>query len=165
MQKLFKSRIFVFILGLIVASTTSAFAYSLIASDVGFTPKDSTWEVENTKEALDDLRNHIKCDEWKEITGSTANNASYVYQKMINLYKCGNICKITFALNNVSVNTEYPLITNPKYYPKEVVGLSAIGSGNGYSQGNILTNGNIIVAINYNGGKWTSANNIAFICE
>ena len=32
-----------------------AFAYSIFAQDVGYTPKDSSWEVENTKEALDNL--------------------------------------------------------------------------------------------------------------
>ncbi|MBR1416342.1 MAG: hypothetical protein IJ572_00800 [Bacilli bacterium] len=62
MKRLIKSRIFMFILGLIVASTTSVFAYSIIASDVAFTPTDNTWKksngepMENVKEALDDLR-------------------------------------------------------------------------------------------------------------
>ena len=39
----------------IIVSTTTVFAYSLIASDVSFTPKDSNWEVNNVKGALDDL--------------------------------------------------------------------------------------------------------------
>ena len=57
MQKLFKSKIFIFILGFVSAvGITSVFAYSLIANDVGFTPLDTHWEVDNVKDALDDLR-------------------------------------------------------------------------------------------------------------
>ena len=56
MQKLFKSRIFIFILGVISSvGITSVFAYELFASNVGFTPRDNKWDVDNTKEALDDL--------------------------------------------------------------------------------------------------------------
>lgn len=39
----------------IVATTTTIFAYSLIAENVGFTPKDTTWEVENVDAAVNDL--------------------------------------------------------------------------------------------------------------
>ena len=56
MKKIFKNPILTFILGAITFSCiTSAFAYSIIASSVGFTPTDDTWEVENVSKALDDL--------------------------------------------------------------------------------------------------------------
>lgn len=43
-------------LGAIVFSVISiASAYTLLASDTSYTPKDTTWEVDNTKDALDDL--------------------------------------------------------------------------------------------------------------
>ena len=54
MKKLIKNPIFMFILGIILSSSI-VFAYSLIAPDVGFTPRDDTWDVDNTKDALDDL--------------------------------------------------------------------------------------------------------------
>ena len=63
MQKLFKSRIFIFILGVISAiGITSVFAYSIFANNIGFSPTDTTWKkvdgtaIENVSEALDDLR-------------------------------------------------------------------------------------------------------------
>ena len=46
MKRLIKSRLFIFILGLIIASATSVFAFSFIASDVGFTPVDTTWKTD-----------------------------------------------------------------------------------------------------------------------
>ena len=46
MKKLFKSRIFYFILGVtIAASITSAFAYSFGANSVGYTSLDSSWKT------------------------------------------------------------------------------------------------------------------------
>ncbi|MBR1416361.1 MAG: hypothetical protein IJ572_00895 [Bacilli bacterium] len=60
MKKLFKSRIFFFVLGAVMFSTVSVFAYSLLAQDVGFTPKDEDWNVDNVKSGLDDL--HETCD-------------------------------------------------------------------------------------------------------
>ena len=60
MQKLIKSRLMYFIFGVTIAiGITSVFAYSIFAPDVGFTPRDDTWDVENTKDALDDL--HETC--------------------------------------------------------------------------------------------------------
>ena len=56
MNKIFKSRIFSFVLGAIIfggIGVTSA--YTLFANNIGFTPRDTTWEVDNTKKALDDL--------------------------------------------------------------------------------------------------------------
>ena len=61
MQKLIKSRIMYFILGVVLSvGITSVFAYSIFAPDVGFTPRDDTWNVDNSKDALDDL--HETCD-------------------------------------------------------------------------------------------------------
>ena len=36
-------------------------AYTILANDIGYTPKDTTWEVDNVKDAIDDLySNSIK---------------------------------------------------------------------------------------------------------
>lgn len=57
MKKIINSKFFYFLLGTLIAGGISVvFAYSLIANDVGFVPHDSTWEVDNVKDALDDLR-------------------------------------------------------------------------------------------------------------
>ena len=56
MKKLMKNPIFMFILGFVIAvGVTSVLAYDLFAPNVGYTPKDDTWNVDNTKSALDDL--------------------------------------------------------------------------------------------------------------
>ena len=160
MKKIFKNPFLTFILGVVLTiGITSVFAYSFLADNVEFHPSDTNWEVNDVNQALNNLHDRITCNEWEEILDSTAANASYVYSHVIYLYKCGNICKVTFALNNVAA------ITNPKYYPKEKVNFSGIGAGNGYCEGEILTNGNIKVTTQYNvTGKWASANNIAYIC-
>ena len=56
MKKILKSRLFFFILGALIMGSCTVFAYSYIASDVGFTPTDEDWNVENTQDALDYLR-------------------------------------------------------------------------------------------------------------
>ncbi|MBR1416362.1 MAG: hypothetical protein IJ572_00900 [Bacilli bacterium] len=89
MKKLFKSRFLFLILGIVIVSgISSVFAYSLLAQDVGFTPKDTTWEVDNTKEALDDLRDEFNAQEkklflyWKgntfdAVTGGWSSSMNY----------------------------------------------------------------------------------------
>ncbi|MBR1416360.1 MAG: hypothetical protein IJ572_00890 [Bacilli bacterium] len=89
MQKLFKSKLFVFILGVTsVIGITSVFAisYSIIANDVGFTPKDNSWEVENTKEALDDLHNKINSMAFRRVCTYANNDYS---QDKSDLYAVG----------------------------------------------------------------------------
>ncbi|MBR1416349.1 MAG: hypothetical protein IJ572_00835 [Bacilli bacterium] len=57
MQKLIKNPIFMFMLGVVISiGITSVFAYSLLAPNVGYTPKDEEWDVSDVKEALDDLQ-------------------------------------------------------------------------------------------------------------
>ena len=59
MKKIFKkSNIFSFMLGAIIfGGIGTVFAYTILAKDVGYTPKDTTWKVDNVKEAIDDLYN------------------------------------------------------------------------------------------------------------
>ena len=71
MQKLIKSRIFCFILGVVIScGITSVFAYTLLAPDVGFTPTEETWkqrggdDITNVSEALDDLYDQVKIEDY-----------------------------------------------------------------------------------------------------
>ena len=60
MKKIFKSRIFCFLLGVVLScGITTALAFAYLAPDVGFTPKDDKWEVDDVKEALDSLHGSI----------------------------------------------------------------------------------------------------------
>ncbi|MBR1416358.1 MAG: hypothetical protein IJ572_00880 [Bacilli bacterium] len=122
MQKLIKSRIFVFILGLIVVSTTSVFAYSLIADDVGFTPRDSNWKVDNTKDAIDDLHNRINSFnvEALELNGTYIKVKIPDYVKQISskyTYYIDNVFKEnstsdTYTFTNLNLNTTYKIKVN-----------------------------------------------------
>ena len=61
MKKIFKSKLLFFVLGAIMfGSIGIAFAYSIFAQDVGFTPSDSDWDVDNVKDALDDMRSYLE---------------------------------------------------------------------------------------------------------
>ena len=60
MKKILKSRLFFFILGAVIFSTGTIFAYSILAPNVGFTPKDDTWDVDNVADALDYLSDGYK---------------------------------------------------------------------------------------------------------
>ena len=55
MKKIFKSRIFSFILGAVIFSGISVCAYSLSSNDISFTPENSNWQVSNVEEAVNDL--------------------------------------------------------------------------------------------------------------
>ena len=56
MKKLFKNPIFTFILGAIAATTISVGATALYSSsEIGFTPTDSEWHVNNLEDAINDL--------------------------------------------------------------------------------------------------------------
>ena len=48
-MKLFKSKIFIFVLGLVIASGISVFAYQMNASQITYEPKDTNWERKNCK--------------------------------------------------------------------------------------------------------------------
>lgn len=60
MKKFLKSRIFPFILGAIIFSGITASAYTILASDVTYTPSNSSWEVDNVKDAIDELYGNVK---------------------------------------------------------------------------------------------------------
>lgn len=54
-----KKTILGFTLGLIVAASIGVASYTLNANQVGFTPNDNTWDVENVETAINDLHSQI----------------------------------------------------------------------------------------------------------
>lgn len=48
-----------FVSGLIIAASIGVAAYTLSANQVGFTPNDNTWEVEDVETAINDLHSQI----------------------------------------------------------------------------------------------------------
>ena len=59
MKKIFKNPFLTFILGAIVFSGITVAAYTITSNDVGYTPSDNTWEVDNVRDAIDYLYNQI----------------------------------------------------------------------------------------------------------
>lgn len=56
MKKIFKSRIFIFILGAIIfGSIGSVVAYNYNAKDIKYTPSDSSWNVKTVEDSLKEL--------------------------------------------------------------------------------------------------------------
>lgn len=63
MKKLLKENLKIIIIIAItsvVATTTTIFAYSLIAGEIGFTPHDNNWDVGDVEAALNDLNIRTK---------------------------------------------------------------------------------------------------------
>ena len=90
MKKIFKSWIFIFILGVMLStSLTSVLAYSLLAPNVGYTPLDSNWknlngsEISDVDNALNNLYESISELEFEELYSfapGTPANFSYTIE-------------------------------------------------------------------------------------
>lgn len=82
MKKIFKSRVFAFVLGaLLFGSIGVVSAYTILANDIGYTPSNTTWEVDNVKDAIDDL--YTKANNQKvatQVATLTTQGATYTMQ-------------------------------------------------------------------------------------
>ncbi len=95
MKRAFKGKVFFFVLGVLVSVTSTVFAYSYLAQEIGFTPTDNEWEVDNVKDAIDDL--HSKENKVEDI---------YPYQKF-RAYKDRNGYVYTFIVYDVNNTIVY----------------------------------------------------------
>lgn len=105
MKKEIKSKILLFLLGVILSgSITYVFAYSIIASDVSFNPKDTTWDVDNTKDAIDDLREYMNSMTYE--ARKYAHNYNYVVS-LNDLFSSIEFCSNKERLNEALTNINY----------------------------------------------------------
>ena len=80
MKKVFKSRIFFLVLGMIIATTISVGATALYSSsEIGFTPTDPNWHVNNLEDAINDLHN-TSSKTAVQVATLTTQGASYTMQ-------------------------------------------------------------------------------------
>ena len=63
MKNIFNIKLLIFILGALMIGVSAAFAYSYVANEIGFTPDNNKWNVDNEKDALDDLYSLAICDD------------------------------------------------------------------------------------------------------
>ena len=74
------------IVGVLITSGVGVVAYSYNAKDVGYTPKDTTWKVNNVKEAID-----------------------YVYE-------LADLCKFAQYIDHKMLQDSYTLVNGGTYY-------------------------------------------------
>lgn len=111
MKKLLKENLKMFIaiiITAVVTTTTTIFAYSLIAENVGFTPHDNTWNVQDVEAALNDLNlrenqlsTHYSYDE--QVVGRWVDGKP-LYQKTIYLGNPPNDSTKTYQHNIADID-------------------------------------------------------------
>ena len=106
MKKILKSRLFIFILSIVMsAGITSVFAYSIFANDIGFTPEDNTWRksddsnVENVSDALNNLLSPMSAINTLSHVGSNIDPAQNLSQAKQIIFNFGAGCVQVDARN------------------------------------------------------------------
>ena len=130
MKKIIKNPIFTFILGaLIFGGIVGVSAYTILANDIGYTPKDSTWkksngeDITNVKDAIDELYSKASLVGWnlnydilykKDQTSSI--DYSYIISEDDTKYKS---IMVIVETNNTSMSyaPAYITITNDNIVP------------------------------------------------
>ena len=80
MKKIFKNSLFTFILGVLCTITIGVGATAIYnASEIGFTPSDSNWKVNNMQDAINDLYNNSGSKIVKLSDSVVTSNTSYTY--------------------------------------------------------------------------------------
>ena len=144
-KKVLKSRLFIFIsTALFFSGIGVVFAFTVLAPDVGFTPKDTNWAVDDVKEALDSLK--TKIDGYQKVEYALFNYTgeaqveikdSFVlaYNKIKLLSKTiysGNSCTLSFKFNDGT--NAYTLNLNQEYSLKNLY-------SQGYRKLSVVSNG------------------------
>ena len=78
-KKFKRFAIFMISLSLILSGISGGAAYSLAAGQIGYTPKDTTWTVQNAGDAIDELRDNIGASLVGSIFSYMGTTAPYGY--------------------------------------------------------------------------------------
>ena len=112
MKRLFKNSLFTFIIGIIIACTSTAYAsYVIFSNNIDYQPSDETWEVNNVGSALDSLYSvidqyDVNSMEMKTTSGrAVSNNRGNALNISLNLTK--GICYVYCQYNYEVGNTDY----------------------------------------------------------
>ena len=116
MEKNMILRIFYFVLGFVAAiGITTVFAYSYLSEEVGYTPKEEDWNVDNVSDAIDDLYDKVKIENFTgnfylsaSIDGAGYSRTSY-FDINVSKYKKITINIQELFYSNTSVFTSYVL--------------------------------------------------------
>ena len=156
MKKILISRLFFFILGALVFGMSAVFAYTYLADDVSYSPLDTSWNVENVNQALNDIHSHIhmKSGEAFLIASASSSGGLYLYHNYSPYGATFQKYYLDFS-DIKSFRFTYELsTTNPNYQQ-----LRFSGSGVNYSTSTSVTNVEVVVngasSVNFD---WTVAN-------
>ena len=113
MKKIFKkSNVFSFILGAIIfGGIVGVSAYTILASDIGYTPSDNSWQVNNVKDAIDELyskSNTINFNELYTLNASGPQDFSYTFSE-----NDKNVLIILFSIRDKTLNESDSTILLP----------------------------------------------------
>ena len=100
------TKLLFFLLGAFIFSISAAFAYSIYANEVGYTPSENVWNVDNVQLALDYLRDGYN-DSFYTLEEKQVGewvDGSPVYQKIIQIPDSTNINNC-FSLGISTLNT------------------------------------------------------------
>lgn len=67
------------ITGLLIGTTTTVLASTLLASNITYTPNDKTWQVNNVEDALNDLKNNSLSIDSSNVEVLSKNNRDYTF--------------------------------------------------------------------------------------
>ena len=81
MKKIIKSRVFAFILGAITFGSIGVVAATYNAKQISYTPKDTSWKVNNVRDAIDELYNKANSSKVAtQVATLTTQGATYTMQ-------------------------------------------------------------------------------------
>ena len=127
MKKFIKNNIIGFVLGIIVATTVGVSAYAILASDIGFTPSNPDWKVNNLEAALNDLYANTNIGLTQKITDIETNSVTINNNEIKEMYA---------VLFTYTGSSNYQEVLNDRIQIGNVVGaeyskvFSAVGNEN-----------------------------------
>lgn len=144
-------KVMLVLLGVVLGCTTCVIASNLMASNISYTPKDTSWGVNTVEAAIDSLKLSKTSDNYstEEKVVGTWIDGKPIYQKTVLNFAIG-----TVILSDVDTIVEYDLLykgaNSSNYY------LNSQGWSSESFIGVALNNGNI--SINKVGSAYSSGN-------
>ena len=136
-----KSNIFSFIVGAILFGCIGTVAaYNMLAKDVKYTPKDSTWNVNNVEDAIDELYGKVIKGEilYEENLYDKASLTLKTYE----FTESRNAILIVSASHGNDVNSYYHQLNTPTIFNGEMIELYKIGTFNTQLTGSVGSSSN-----------------------
>ena len=122
------------VIGILVGTASNVIASNLLASNIAYTPKDSTWGVNNVEAAIDSLKLSKTSDNYstEEQVVGTWIDGKPLYQKVVNISSSGSFSRgwnNNFAYLGADIDTVVNLQLNSKRENFDMLYYSVSDSG------------------------------------